>query len=160
VPGLSDSLIEWQQPAGLLDDFSSGLVMTQPIGLGHPNPISHVSAIFGHRVKEIVDHSGFGAILANHQSKAVFMSIALVSIWPQPSGPSDSKKRPDPRGSPFISIQHNAGVAMPIEGREFIHHQAPWLRLRQSASTMSANDGVLANRPLPYVCRSHDNQHA
>lgn len=44
--------------------------MTQPISFVDSNSIDHLSAIFGHHMEEVVDHSRFWTVLANLQVKS------------------------------------------------------------------------------------------
>ncbi|MNC30728.1 hypothetical protein D3C75_790170 [compost metagenome] len=105
--------IAQQQPSRLLDNLAGRLVVTQPVSLVDADPINHLSAIFGHHMEEVVDHSRVGTVLTNLQVKSGVhvhrhRFDSSTTLWPQ-----FFEERPDrcsaatftdPQHSPCIRI--------------------------------------------------------
>src|SRR5881394_3167597 len=92
-------------------------------------------------MEEVVDHARFWAVLTNLQVKGGVhvhrhRFDASATLWPQLFEEWPDRRTAatfaNPQHSPGIGVQHHAGVTMTFEQREFIHDQAPWLRLWQS----------------------------
>ena len=61
--------------------------MAQSVSLVDADPINHLSAIFGHHMEEVVDHTRFWAVLTNLQVKSGVhvhrhRFDASATLWP------------------------------------------------------------------------------
>ncbi|MNT05889.1 hypothetical protein D3C72_1405340 [compost metagenome] len=137
--------IAQQQPARLLDHPTGRAVIAQTVGLVHAHPVDHLPPVFGHHVKQVVDHPRLRAVRLHLQIESGIHVHGDCVDAGTARRPQPRKEWPDrlpaapfahPQHPPGIGIHDNRGVAMAFVERKFVHHQTTRLRLGQGVQLL------------------------